>query len=315
MATSGSTDFSANLTEIIEGAARKIQVIAAGETMTARDFDSFQKGLNALIKQWSATDVHIWTTKEGVLFPAVNQVKYALASSSSDHATEEHVATTVSAAEAAGQTALSVTDDDDIAAADHIGIILDDGTMHWSTVSGTPAGNVVTIADALPSAAAAGNAVFAYTTPLVRPLKIVDWRRYNIASGLDIPMGEPIARGDYFNLPDKTSTGVINSICYDRQRSVGQLYLWKSLARVTDLVKFTWHKPIEDFDSANDDPDFPQEWILCLQLNLAVFMSPEYDVPPEKFNQVAALASDTLDDLRGADREAESVFFQPDMRR
>jgi len=43
---------------------------------------------------------------------------------------------------------------------DSIGITLDDGTLQWTTVNGTPAGDTVTLAEALPDDAAIGNVVY-----------------------------------------------------------------------------------------------------------------------------------------------------------
>lgn len=317
MATSGSTDWSVTRADICRGAALKIGAIGSGITMSAEMTADFSTALNAMVKRWSGKDIKVWTIREATLFPQAEQVKYSLSSSSADHCTESFVTTAISADEAAGQTAISVDDDDGIADNDYFGIILDDGTMHWSTVNGTPAGNVVTIDDAMPSAASADSPVYAYTTKIVRPLRIPSnegaVRRFTISSGNDTPIGPPMARLDYNALPQKTQTGTINQVFYDPQLSTGYLYLWQPLATVTDLVKFTWHRPIEDFDSAGDNPDLPQEWIDTLIFNLAVVMAPEFDVPEAKFNRVRLLAAEFLDDLQGYGREIESVYFAPDM--
>src|SRR6185436_1436929 len=80
--------------------------------------------------------------------------------------------TTISAAEAAGQTVISITSNTDattnpgttvtMTSGDYVGIELDDGTLHWSTISGTPS-TTMTIVDALTSAAASGNYVWWFT--------------------------------------------------------------------------------------------------------------------------------------------------------
>lgn len=313
MATSGSTDFSATRTDLIRQAALKLHAIDINETMSSQMVSDFSFALNAMVKRWSAKGVHVWTTREATLFPQPAQIKYALATSSTDHCTESYVATTLSAAEAAGQTALSVTDDDGISNADYIGIVLDAGSIHWSTVSGAPAGDVVTIADALPTAAAAAQPVFAYTTKIVRPLRIVDARRYNIAGARETPIAPMMARLDYQSLPNKTQAGIVNQCFYDPQLATGYLYLWQAPpTTITDLLKFTWHRPIEDFDAAGDNPDLPQEWIDTLIYNLAVAKAVDFDVPTERFAMVKGLADEFLDDVTGFDREAESIYFQPD---
>lgn len=63
------------------------------------------------------------------------------------------LATTINGAEGVGQTVITVTDATGVASGDIVTILLDDGSYHHTTVNGAPAGNDVTIANALPSAA------------------------------------------------------------------------------------------------------------------------------------------------------------------
>lgn len=67
--------------------------------------------------------------------------------------------TTLTAAEAGGSTVMDVASIVGFANGDHIGIQLDSGSMHMTTVSGAPAGGQITLAAGLPSAAAIGKAV------------------------------------------------------------------------------------------------------------------------------------------------------------
>ena len=313
MSTSGSSDFNRTRDQIIHRAARLINAVRAGSTPGAQLVSDFAEAGNAMIKRWQATpNMRVWTVTEATLFPQVDQVRYSLASGSTDHATETYYETEISAAEASGQTTISLSSTTNITVADNIGIVVDDGTLHWSTVS-SKTSTTATIADALDDAASAGNAVFTYTTKIVRPLKIVDVRRYNISSAIDASMGPMLARLDYQALPNKSQSGTITQAFYDPQLTTGYLYLWSPPSAVTDLVKFTWHRPLQDFDAAGDNPDFPAEWIDAIVFNLAATMAPEFDVPMEKFQQIAAMALKYLDDVAGFDREAESFEFGVEM--
>ena len=225
MTTSGSVDFNATRNQIIRQAALDLGAISAGVTMGGEMLSDFDFRLNAMVKRWNATDLHVWTVAEATLFPQSEQVKYALGPSSADHATQSYVRTTISAAEASGQTVLSVTSITGISANDNIGIEVDDGTIHWSTVSGAPSGGTVTIAAALDDSAAKGKNVFAYTTKIGRPLKIVAARRYDPDTARDVPI-TMAARLDYRALNDKTGTGIVNQVFYDPQLTTGYLYLW-----------------------------------------------------------------------------------------
>lgn len=69
------------------------------------------------------------------------------------------LSTTLSGAEASGQTTLSMTSITGIASGDIVGIYLDSGATHWTTVNGSPSGGTIVVTDALPSDAASGNRV------------------------------------------------------------------------------------------------------------------------------------------------------------
>lgn len=313
MAVSGSSDFTRTRDQIISRALRICGAVKAGETPGAQEVTDAAEALNAMVKRWSATPgMHVWCTAEGTLFPQASQSRYALALAGADHATETYYATELSVAAASGDTVLSADSTSNMTVSDNIGVVLDSGSMQWTTIS-SKTSTTVTIATALTGAAAAGNAVFNYTTKIVRPLKIVDARRYNISSGIETPIAPMLARLDYQALPNKAQTGTINQAFYDPQLSTGYFYLWNPPSTVTDLVKFAWHRPIQDFDAASNNPDLPQEWIDPLVWGLADLMCDEYDVPLDKANRIAARAAGYLSDVAGFDREAESIVFGAEM--
>lgn len=314
MATSGTSTFNQTCSEIIKDAALKVRAIRGGQTaLPAAAMEDWRRALNMMTKQWQAEGLHVWTVTEGTLFPQASQVSYGAGGGATDHIAQTYVQTELSADEASGQTVLSVDSVSGIAANNQIGVALDDGTIHWSTVSGSPS-STVTIASALTDSASAGNAVFAYASNIVRPLRIVAARRHNIASGDDTPI-DVVARLDYQALPQKTDTGTISQLFYDRQLSTGVVKLWQPPATVEDLVKFTWWRPIEDFSAAGDNPDLPQEWIGCLMWNLALWKTPEYPVEPHLFSIIKTMADDAKAAMSGFDREEESIKFGVDMGR
>jgi hypothetical protein len=144
-----------------------------------------------------------------------------------------------------------------------------------------------------------------YTT--ARPLRITSARLS--VSSIETPLQE-MSRQEYFDLPNKTSSGRPTGYYYDPQLTLGKIYLWPTVATgVTATLKFSYQRTVEDFDAAANEPDFPQEWLECLAYNLAARLAPKFGttVGPE----VAAIAIASLDDLMGWDREPASVFFQP----
>lgn len=314
MATSGTTSFNETCNQIIFDAARKLRAVRGNATsMPADAMQQWRRGLNQMTKQWQAEGLHVWTITEATLFPQAEQVTYEAGAGATDHIAQTYVQTEIASSEASGQTVLSVESTEGISNANHIGIVLDDGTVHWSTVSGAPT-STVTIADALTDSASAGNAVFAYASNIVRPLRVVDARRRNIVSGDDTPI-EVIPRKEYQALTQKEQPGVVNQLFYDRQLTKGYFNLWQAPASVEDLIPFTWWRPIEDFNAAGDNPDLPQEWIGCLMWNLADWMMPEYPIDEKVAATIQRKAAESKDVMAGFDREEESIQFGVNMGR
>lgn len=311
MATSGTSDFNATRNEICREAARMVQAIRGVQaTMHPNMLQEFTFALNAMTKTWQAAGIHVWTVSEATLFPQPGQIRYSLKSSSTDHATQEYAQSSISADEAVGQTILSVTDTSDFAVNDYCGVILNDGTIQWSTVQ-AKSSTTVTIVAPLTDTASEGNPIFAYTTKIVRPLKVVDARTHDIASEREIPI-DVVSRLDYRNLPNKTVPGRMNQVFYDPQLTVGYANIWMVEPSVTELLNFTWWRPIQDFSAAGDNPDLPQEWIETLIFNLALAKCPAYQVSGEQFAMIKDGAENRLDMLSGFDRENESIIFGVD---
>lgn len=313
MATSGDTTFTATKQEIMRAAALKIGALRGTQPMNATMQKDFGFALNAMVKRWQGSGIHVWTVSEATLFPAVGQISYSAGGGATDHIAQSYVETEIAADEDSGQTVISVEDASDFAADMNIGILLDSGTIQWTTIASI-ASNEITLDAALTDSAAEGANVFGYVTKIVRPLRVVDARIKALEGGNEIPI-EIVSRLDYRRLPQKNSEGRISQIFYDPQLQRGIFSIWQSPTAVTDLINFTWWRPIEDFDAASDNPDLPQEWIDTLVFNLADAMALDFDVPADKQQMIAAKAKEFLSEMQGWDREPEAYSFQPDMSR
>lgn len=315
MSTSGAYTFSQTRDQIIKAAARKIGAIDAGDTPDAATVSDFSDGLNAMIKHWQATGTYIWQYSEATLFLQKAQTQYSLNTTAAGHATESFVETTLSAAAASGASTITVTSATGMSASDVLGIELDSGSWQFTTISGSPTTTITPLA-VLTGAAASGNRVIAYTTKIVRPLRIISARRYNFDSAIDTPLME-YDRGEYFDLPNKTNAGSVNGYYYDRRGGAnanGVFYAWQSPSNVDDAVKFTFSRPIQDFSAAANTGDLPDEWTQALIFNLALNMAPEYDCPPRRYAMIKEMAVKYLSDVEWYEREDETVSFVPEMR-
>lgn len=278
MATSGSYNFNLTRNRIVQRAFNLINIYGPNDTIDAPDQDLALDTLNMLIKSWQAQIRHSWNRKQATLFTAYQDYDYSL-SSSGWHATKSYVSTTISAIEAAAQTVLAITSVSGITANDYIGIELDGGTRQWTTVASVGA-STVTVNDALTGAAASGNSVVAYTTKIDRPLELLTANWMRLSSLNETPL-EQMLYEEYQTISKKTTDGNPNIFMYDPQLSSGVLYLWPRPNDVDYVINFTFYEAIEDFDSQNDDPDFPQEWILALVYNLAFQLCFPYGRFPE----------------------------------
>jgi hypothetical protein len=314
MTTSGISTFSATRNDIIRQAALKINAISANVTTPSQMLADFSFMLNGLMKHYQSTGLHIWTETEGTLFLKAGQTSYAVGSGATDHCTRTQtlVQNTLSLSRAIANTFFFVTSTTGFVVGYKIGIVLDGGSIFWSTITAVATGSV-TIADPTTDSVTLGNAVFCYQSDIELPIKILNPRRYNIVSFNEVPILN-VPRKDFVNLANRTNAGLPNQIFYDRQIGTGYINVSQVPLTTSELIRFTWHRPIQDFSTAADNPDLPQEWIMTLVYNLAVIMSPEYPVAPIKLRTIEQLAMQFLGDVQGSDRETESVIFAPGMR-
>lgn len=144
-----------------------------------------------------------------------------------------------------------------------------------------------------------------------RPMAIVECRRVD-SSGDETTM-IAMSRDEYMNLPLKTTQGIPTQYYYDPQTQNGVFYSWPTASTATDTFVMTVKTPIQDFQGSTDYPDFPVEWADALHFNLALRLVPAYNVPQDVAAFVAQMATLTLDNADGFDREQNvAAQFVPD---
>lgn len=311
MATSGSVDFSVSRDEIITTALQDIGKLARNQSPSQSDLTLCSRKLNMIVKQWQGrTDFSpgfkMWTRKRGTLFLQKNQYKYSLGATG-DHATTSFVEASLEVAASATDSTIDISSISGMLSADNIGIVLDSGSVHWTTINGAPAGNTVTLTDAMPSSSAVGRTVWTYTTKIDKPLEIL-LAYMRDASGDDSPLS-PITLDEYEAIPDKDALGDPVEYYYEKQLSNGDVYFDSAIDDVTNTFKFVFLRPIEDFDSQDDTPDFPQEYYRLLSYQLAIDISPSFkvSVTPE----LQALRDEALTIAQQLDPETSEAYFQP----
>jgi hypothetical protein len=307
MTTSGSYDYSNTATEIIQRAMRICGVLGTGETPSGDDYQVCKIALNQMIKNWQVKNVGLWLKKLIYVFTADGTQSYLIGPSGTN-ATFSMVATAIASDATSGAGTITVDSDDGISSGDFIGIELDDGTMQWTTVNGAPAADVITLTAVLTDDAATDNVVYTYTTKSKRPLKI---NQGLLNVGGDEFELRQASRAEYFRLAQKSTEGQITQFYYDPLTTNGKLYVWPTTDDVSSYIILDALIPVQDFDSADDDPDFPQEWLEPLSICLADKITFEFDVPTEKAQRIKADAIISFNDTWSHDMENVSTQFVP----
>jgi hypothetical protein len=304
MAVSGSKNFTVTRTDIINAAMRKTGSYDAGDAPSADESADAVLALNVMIKEWSAKGIDVPWRETITLFLQSGTQSYRIGSTG-DHATTSYQETTMSADAAASATTISLTSTSGMTNADYMGIKLDDGSIHWTTISSVAG---TTIATGLASAASEGNAVYSYTTKANRPQRIVYANRRS-ASGQDTEV-ELIGDIAYRELSNKSSTGPVNQCFYQPTLVNGTLFVWPTGG--VDKFMLISQPLVDDFDAASNNPQFPIEWSNAIIWNLAAELAPEYGLPLKERMLLKAEAREKLETVLDYDVENASVIFGRD---
>lgn len=312
MSRSGSYNFTVDRDTLIKRAMQNINIINTNQTARGADQEFAVYTLQTLVKFMQARGMQLWNRKQATLFPAYQDYQYSI-SSSGDHCANSYVDTTLSAAEASGQTVLSVTSSTGMTAADYIGIELDSGARQWTTIVSVDSSTQITVTTALTGAAASGNTIVTYTNKIAdRPLRILDMRTIDLENDKNSISMENIGYDQYFNIPAKVTDGRPLNYYYDKMLDSGVLYVFPRPNNVNELLEFTYHEAMEDVDSSTDNFDIPSEWILPLQdqleYRLAIFKGKMEMIPILK-----AKADESLEVAESFDSDEEPLFILPDI--
>lgn len=309
MATSGSVDWTVTRDEIIKAAYRLV-VSDEDFTPTTNQTNNAALLLNGIVKSYNASlGMPLWALNYAFILPVSGT--YA-ATIGSGHVTASYTRTTLSADSAANDTKIDVTSASGISSTYYIGVELDDGDMHWTTVDGAPSGTTVTLTAGVASAASSGNNVYCYQTKLNRPLRIV--QAYSIvgdvlSSTSDIPV-TMVTTEEYLKLSNKSQEMYPLYLNYEPLLT-GTVKFWPRFSNGERVVVIRYHRALEDFDATGDTPDFPQEWNLPLIYELAVALAPTYNVEVTKLSTLRKERDKWVSEVSENDYEEGSIYFQP----
>jgi hypothetical protein len=264
-----------------------------------------------------APGLKLHTRQRITLFLAVGQQTYLVGPAATDSRSSTQVGrTTISNAEAAGQTVISITSNIDITSypgttitmtsGDFVGIELDDGTIQWTTISGTPAATM-TINNALTDSAAAGNFVWWFTSRAQR-FPYLENAVLRNSDFNDTPLDVFTQVQQYEANVAKFADGDPVCILVEPLRLNTRITLDSQPTDITKQLYLTVFYPSEDYDSLSDDIAFPQEAFNFLHWELAFALSPSVGRWTPEMTQLRTEARSMYLNLNP---ENSVMYFQP----
>jgi hypothetical protein len=314
VATSGTTTFSVTETEIISTAYEDAGIYGAGRTVGAEDYVLARKKLNMLVKQWAsqidfAPGLKMWTRRVGWLFLQKSQIEYDLGPTGDECAADSYVSTTLASNASGGAGSIVVASATGISSTMRIGVLLDSGSMQWTTVNGAPAGSTVTLTATLTGAASSGNAVYAYSTKVHRPFELVT-AVLRDRRGNDTPMDPHLSLAEYEAIPSKSGLGTPASMYFEAKRTNAVVYLDCSPDDLTNVIRLRYLSYVEDSTETTDDIDFPAEWYRPLAAQLAIDLCPAFR--KQVTAEMKLVRDESLQIAQNAYPATSVAYYQPD---
>lgn len=136
--------------------------------------------------------------------------------------------------------------------------------------------------------------------------------RYRSTSDIDTPLAE-IDRKRYFDIPNKASESARpNSYYFERARATSTIHLWPTPSASSGSVRYSYREVVDDVDALTDEVDLGQEWMECVEANLALRLAetPEFSMDGERYLKLKMRADELADEMFGFAR-TDSVFFLP----
>jgi hypothetical protein len=155
-----------------------------------------------------------------------------------------------------------------------------------------------------------------YTLTAARKVTSARRRTGSGTSQNDLPL-RLIGREEYFDKPNKLSTGSPLEAYFDPQRAARTLYVWPvpdATVAASTTLPYTYIRVLEDLDSLDDDFDVPQEWLEVLEYGLAARLTLPYRMhitDPAGAAEIKQRAAELYGQLSSYDEESASAFMQP----
>lgn len=314
MTTSGSTNYTIDRDSLITYVYRNVLgAVVAGSSPASAEITDATTTLNMMLKAWQADGLQLWAIKKAILIPEKGAQSYSLGPSG-DHCSLVMYKTEVKTAASASDTSIDVDSTTNMTAADNIGIVTDDGTIHWTTIASVTDSDTVVLTTGLDSASAVDKHVYWYTNKIDRPHHVLEVYRREYDTVIDVPMTVQ-SRQEYDTLSDKDEQGVPVNYYYDPQLTNSVLFTWNTADTnfaSNHVFVLKQRKPFDDMDTSTDEFEFPQEWFEPITLGLGKRLAQSVGMPISD-RKMLYLDADIAKELALSwSAEDASIFFQPE---
>jgi hypothetical protein len=152
---------------------------------------------------------------------------------------------------------------------------LSDGTLFWTTISGTPS-TTATLVSGITASAIQGAYVYWYTNKAQRfPVCEIAVLRNAQTVDVELPMFKEVAQ--FERISNKTQQGDPINLLIEPLRTQTRVTTDFLPQDVTKQIRMTVLYPAEDYDLTTDDIAFPQEWFAALEWELALRICPMFN--------------------------------------
>ena len=287
MTTSGTRTFNLDIAEVIEEAYERCGL----EARTGYEIKTARRSLNLMFAEWTNRGLNLWTIKQKVLNMAQSVSSYpvgtltiTVASSASFVVSETITGGT------SGATAIITN----IVSSTSIAITYPVGTFTATeSITGSVSGAVTSVTNAVD---------FSLTQSSADILEVV-LRRGNTDFELD-----RISRGEYLNLPNKTTQGRPSQFYFDRQISP-VINLWTVPENSTDQLIYYYVDRIEDAGAFANTADLPFRFYPCMVAGLAYYIAMKRS--PERLQYLKSIYEEEFQRASDEDQGRVSLKLQP----
>lgn len=295
---------------IINKSLRVLGVIDKNQPLSASDRNYALEGLNYLTA-WIATEYnHLWLEELYILLCKKGVASYSMGDGSKYIAKQDDLKELSLTADAlAADTTITVSSASGVMNGYSIAVFDNDGNSFFTTVNGAPVGNVITLTDQLSANSNSGNLVYAFPNVAKRALRVRNAQFAVSTTSSEIPVNR-MSRDTYFDQPIKLTQGSASNWYYDPQLSTGKLYLWPTPYSDKNVLRFTAQRPFVINEKNIDSVDFPGEWLLALSYLLAVSLTDEYMVDPNRQALIKAKSDEYFASALAFDNDGDSLAIE-----